>query len=126
MVMLKLTMQSVQKADNRSISTFEGDLNTKSEEMGPVRNITKDVSIRLDDISFEVPITGQNDSFTVHGDKENTSVVMFACRKCPEIMYSLTAYNQHLFKKHRITYVSRYPAKMIEKIVSPKKTVLCM
>ena len=120
---VEATMESEEKADKRSICTFAEDHKRNSEEKGPLKNVTKDVSIRVEDISFELPITGQNDSFTVHGDKENTSVVMFACRKCPEILYSLTAYNQHLFKKHRITYVSRYPAKMIEKTVSPKKAV---
>ena len=93
------------------------------DEVAPDKMVTRYVSVPIEDISLEVPITGPNDSFIIHGDNEKTSVVMFACRKCPEIFYSLTAYNQHLFSKHRITYVSRYPAKMIERLVSPKKTV---
>ena len=96
--------------------------NQIDDEVTPDKSVTRYVSVPIEDISLEVPITGPNDSFIIHGDNEKTSVVMFACRKCPEIFYSLTAYNQHLFRKHRITYVSRYPAKMIERLVSPKKT----
>ena len=113
--------ETEQRADSTSVSNFEGQDKRRNDELSPVKKITKDVSIPLQDISFEVPITSPNDSFIIHGEKEKTSVVMFACRKCPEILYSLKAYNQHLFRKHRITYVSRYPAKMIEKMVSPKK-----
>ena len=94
-----------------------------NDEVELQKSVTKSVSVPLEDLSLEVPITGPNDSFIIHGDNQTTSVVMFACRKCPEIFYSLTAYNQHLFRKHRITYVSRYPAKIIERLVSPKKTV---
>ena len=115
------TVQSERKEDNTSAINLDGQDKTTNYEVSALKNITKDVSIPLQDISFEVPITSQNDSFIIHGEKENTSVVMFACRKCPEVLYSLTSYNQHLFRKHRITYVSRYPAKLIERMVSPKK-----
>ena len=38
------------------------------------------------------------------------------CNKCTEVFYSEGGYNDHLFCKHRIKYVSKYPPRILNTI----------
>ena len=46
----------------------------------------------------------------------NFSVVKMGCNKCTEVFYSEGAYNDHLYHKHKIKNVSKYPPTILNTI----------
>ena len=47
---------------------------------------------------------------------KNFSVVKMGCNKCTEVFYSKDGYNDHLFHKHKIKNVSKYPQTILNTI----------
>ena len=47
---------------------------------------------------------------------KNFSIVKMGCNKCTEVFYSKGGYNDHLYCKHKIKNVSKYPATILNTI----------
>ena len=84
--------------------------------MGPAFMKAK-LSVNLSDVSVELNIPKEQ-SVVETGMSDGKQVVWkYICKKCPEMFFTKSGYERHLFKIHKIRNVGEYELEIIEKMI---------
>ena len=93
-----------EETNEDSTRTSDGEIDEESEEKVQVK------------WSFPIKTAGSSMKKKKKVEYTNFSVVKMGCNKCTEVFYSKGGYNDHLYRKHKIKNVSKYPATILNTI----------
>ena len=96
---------------NRTVKTNEDSTHTSDGEEDEDSKHTMKVKW-----SFPNKQAGSSSKKEKKVEYKNFSIVKMGCNKCTEVFYSEGGYNDHLYRKHKIKNVSKYPATILNTI----------